>query len=43
MKVAHTVTVQLIMLKLDTKFQIIPLDDSQVLADKNLWDVCMYV
>ena len=40
-KVAHTV--QLIILKLDTKFQIIPMDDFQVLADENLWDVRMYV
>jgi hypothetical protein len=36
-KVAQTV--QLIMLKLDAKFQVIPMDDFQVLADENLWDV----
>ena len=39
-KVAHTA--QLIMLKLDAKFHIIPMDDFQVLADENLWDVRMY-
>jgi hypothetical protein len=39
-KVAHTV--QIVMLKLDAKFQIIPMDDFQVLSDENLWDVHMY-
>ena len=40
-KVAQTA--QLIMLKLDAKFHIIPMDDFQVLADEHLWDVRMYV